>query len=239
MSQILEILEIGMMGDLKQMQSISHNLANSNTVGYKKQVSFQQAMDTAQLMQRDSGNSFSQQTAVNHQMGMLKHTGQKLDVAIEGKGYFKLADQEGNQFFTRNGLFSVDGHGNLVNDKGYTVLNSDNSPISLSTENPRIDKKGQIWENNQVVATLGIAGFKDPQSLQIVGSTLYKGDGLEQLPAEAMDGIRQGYVEASNVTPMDEMVKLITTTRHFEITQRAVKAYDEMLEKAVRTIGEF
>ena len=103
---------------------------------------------------------------------------------------------------------------------------------------PRIDRRGRVLDGETLVGQLRIVRFEDPQSLVKLGAGLF-GAGAQTAQPLADAGVRQGYLEASNVVAANEMVRLIETMRHFESNQKVIQGYDEVLERAIRTLGEF
>jgi flagellar basal-body rod protein FlgF len=111
--------------------------------------------------------------------------------------------------------------------------------IMLTTPQPVIDSSGKIFENERQVGQVKLVKFTDPHTLQAAGNGLYRMGPDSTVKTDGYDHIRQGYTEASNVNSMAEMVKMIETMRHFESGQKVIQAYNDMLDKAIRTLGEF
>jgi len=247
MSDGLTISEVSMLNDLKRLQSISHNLANVNTSGYKQQIvstrGFQDAIDIART--ENIGAVQRQQlttqlpdieAVTDSHSGALKFTGKPLDVALVDNVYLTVLSTRG-EVYTRQGDLHVDAQGRLVTATGLPVLGT-SGEIRMTSDKPVINQQGQVYIDEQIVAQLKLAKFSSATQLESLGSALYASS---QIPT--MDNqeslLRQGYIEASNVNMTDQMVKMIELTRHFESTQKLIRGYDEMLGNAINEIADF
>jgi flagellar basal-body rod protein FlgG len=174
-------------------------------------------------------------SAIDPRAGSLKFTGEALHIAIEGEGFFEVATAAGAAY-TRQGQFHVDPRGRLVTESGDAVMGK-SGEIVLQGARPVIDRDGSVTDNGRVVGRLKIVRLPAAKALERSGNGQLRVGGGE--PVTEVDGtVRQGYAENSNVNAMTEMVRLIETTRHFEATQKLVQGYDEMLEKALRKLGD-
>lgn len=251
----------GMMAQQFNVETISNNLANANTAGFKKirpefqdllylniqqPVASQQGGENAPnapsglfigLGVRDSGS----QTIFLQ--GNLESTSNPLDVAISGPGFFMVSpDSSGSaMYYTRDGSFRLDADSNLVTSDGYYVLDDSGSAIQVSnsssssvdTSSITIGKDGTIGSQK-----LGVAQFANPGGLERLGHNLYQatvtsGDPATQQSDSTSDyTIEQNYLESSNVQAVEEMVNLITAQRAYELNSKAVTASDQMLSIA-------
>jgi len=229
-----------MHNDQLSMDGISRNLANVSTVGYQRETPV--ATPFAQLMQSGAAGGVAMSlgvpevhAAIDHRAGGLKRTGEPLDVAIEGDGYFQVATASGPAY-TRQGSFHLDTRGRLVTDAGDPVMGTAGE-VQLTTIAPQIDGQGHITDNGRVVGQLKAVRFDQSTALTRLGAGLLQ-PAADSTPLDASATFRQGHVESSNVSSMTEMVQLVQTMRHFEAGQRVVQAYDEMLDKAFRKLGD-
>jgi flagellar basal-body rod protein FlgG len=180
-------------------------------------------------------------TFVDTRAGALRRTGEGLDLAIDGQGYFEVATPEGPAY-TRQGNFRVDQRGRLVTASGEPVMGT-GGDILLAGGKPRIDRNGNVFDGTdgaaaQPVAQLKIVRFEDSAPMQGIGNGLLtEGSGMVQV-AGADIQVQQGYLENSNVSTQQEMVKLMQATRHFESVQKAIQTYDDALGTAIRKLGE-
>lgn len=239
MSTIITATETGMLNDAERLRVISNNLANVGTVGFKRQLAVSPSFDQ-QLVQSGgipaSGHTAALLTAyTDRSAGTLTHTGNPLDLAIEGDAYFVI-DTGLQEAYTRQGTFRLDADGQLVTSNGQKVVTTEGD-VRLTSPAPMIDAQGNIRDNGAVVGQLKIVTVNNPQTLLDSGNGLYTAtDSTVAAPAETAR-IRQGYTEAANVVTMNEMIKMIETVRHFEASQKMLQGYDSMLDKAITDLG--
>lgn len=255
------------MAQSQRLDTIANNIANANTPAFKRdQQVFNEyltanekppeviqvpkipaSIESFYDMQGgdksfvDSAGTFTDFTA-----GGLKFTGNSLDAAIDGSGFFEVATPTG-VMLTRNGSFTIDGNGQLVNKQGFPVLKAAPEGTDLASRVIKvgagamgISESGQLIENGEISSQLSIVDVIDKDSLSKVGNSLYKfkENSTPQFAPVASPSIKQGFVEASNVNIVQEMTDMISATRVFESTQKAIKAYDQMAEKLVNVVGK-
>ncbi|NLL66864.1 MAG: flagellar basal-body rod protein FlgF [Clostridiaceae bacterium] len=239
----------------RKMDTVSNNMANVNTNGFKKDtVVFEEFSDV--LMKRFfDGSDHSPAPAqignmtlyndiatvhTDFTQGALENTGISTDVAIDGDegAFFCVAVPENNQFreyYTRDGAFKLDSNGRLVTRDGHFVMGQ-NGPIMLEGSEFTITYRGEIIQNGETVDTLRIRKFENPESLRKYGFNLITATGESQ--DAAFEGtIQQGFVERSNVDSVKEMVDMITVLRAYESNQKLIQYQDSTLERAVNDIG--
>lgn len=242
MSDALSIAALSMTDDMQRVATLSNNLANVTTPGYKREVAVSGSFVDQILSPRAEEVSTlavhlpEPQLVLDTQSGSLRHTGNALDVALEETGFFELMGPQG-PLYTRQGEFQLDATGRMVNAGGLPVMGV-GGEIILSGNQPRIARDGKVYEADKLVGQLRVVRFADTRVLEKAGSGVYvaKGDGGSE---SATSKMRQGHLENSNVVTTNEMVRLIETMRHFETNQKLIQSYDEMLERAIRTLGEF
>ena len=247
MSDGLTISEISMLNDMKRLQTISHNLANVNTNGYKQQVmktqGFQNVIDITyarHIGNIDTGLAAVQlpdiEPVVDDHSGALKFTGKPLDVAMQDNVYLAVESTEG-ELYTRQGDLHIDARGRLVTASGLPVQGM-RGDIRLTSDKPVINQQGQIYVDEQPVAELKLLRFPSTAELQSLGNGLYRSSKPGQTGKDE-NLLRQGYIEASNVNMNEQMIRMIELSRHFESTQRLLRGYDEMLGNAINEIADF
>lgn len=179
-----------------------------------------------------------QKIVTDFSQGNMVETGGKFDISLNGPGFFKVEDQNGKVFYTRDGSFSMNNQGELVTLEGHRVLGK-NGPITIG-ENGDIEvtKDGQVISNGKTLDTLDIVDLDNGEYLRKIGNNLYKMiDGVEGEEIPFNGEVLQGYLEGSNVDSIKELVEMITLMRNFESCQKVIRIQDEMLEKSANEIG--
>jgi len=179
----------------------------------------------------------------DHSQGPLKKTGNTLDLAIEGDGYFAIQTPAGERY-TRNGNFILDAEGFLATQMGNRLLGPKGEPIQIDTQGGAItiDSKGFISVGsgleNQPAGQINLVVIEDKSNLIKEGNALYKitGGATDKEGAKNIS-VRQGFLELSNVNSVEEMTKMITTLRAFEAYQKVIQAIDGADDLAVNSIG--
>jgi flagellar basal body rod protein FlgG len=160
-------------------------------------------------------------------------------VAIQGEGFFKVQMPDGSTGYTRNGNFAVRADNTLVDGAGDTVLSDSGSPITVPSNAGKvtINKDGTILSGHTTVGRLGGEKFADNSQLTpIAGGMFVPADGSTPTPVE-QPNLLQGYTEASNVTPMREMVDMVLISRSYEANQKVIKTDDEEMQKTLDALG--
>ena len=207
----------------RRFDIITNNLANVGTTGFKKDVlTFDQALQ--------------EYVRTDLRQGNVRLTGNSLDIALEGDGFFKIKTPHGIRY-TRNGNFCLNANGLLVTQHGDPVL-GENGPLVIEGADIAIDTHGRITADETVVDTLSVARFVRPERLQKEGLSycIYNGDEKEIVRPEDVL-VRQGYLEESNVMVVDEMSRMIETLRTYESYQKVIQIFDETSHKAINEVG--
>ncbi len=246
----------GMKAQQMQVDTIANNIANSNTTGFKKNdLAFREMLyetlrnpgaPTAALtmtptgLQIGSGTEIASSSKLFRQ-GEVQPTGNPFDMAMTGPGFFRVKLGNGEFRYTRDGSFRRDGTGSLVTSEGY--------PLDPPVQIPQDAADVIIGEDGSVAVTRSDAGlpepvtaitiyrFANPAGLKAQGGNMYSetaSSGAPQQTTPGNDGtgtLRQGYLEHSNVSVVDELVGLILAQRNYEINSRAIKVSDEMLQQ--------
>lgn len=248
----------GMRAQQFNIDTISNNLSNANTTGSKTQRS--EFKDLFYTSMRRNNIVDDQNRPVNLQVGhgtmptatkrdfkngSFIETENDYDLAINGEGFFAIQLPNGETMYTRDGSFKLSVEGNqgiLVTSEGYRVLSDTNNPIVIRNglKNVTVDERGNITatdEGNNTVnlGRMKLVRFMNPEGLLSEGLNLYSTTEAsgEEIPID-LDGmesrIAQGYLEASNVQVVDEMVKMISAQRAYEINSKVIQTSDEMLQ---------
>ncbi len=214
------------------MEVISQNLANADTVGYKRNtVLFKDHLLREVLNSPLSQKVMSDLALYNTDFtpGGLVSTGNPLDIAIEGSGFIAL---EGDRY-TRRGDLKLDDKGYLVSSSGRRVLGN-GGPIAIPEGSVEIAEDGQVSVDGEVVGAIRLVDFENADTLVRAGDGSFSGVG-KQIAAKGR--VAQGYLEKSNVEIVREMVRMIETVREFEAYQKAVHAFDEASAKVNNEMG--
>ncbi|HXP31695.1 MAG TPA: flagellar basal-body rod protein FlgG [Stellaceae bacterium] len=255
MMQSLAVVRTGLEGEQTKMDVISNNLANINTPGFKlmrpifEDLLYQQAFQaggfTSQatnypsgLQQGTGSNVVATEPIVTQ--GSLEQTGNALDLALSGQGYFQVLLPSGQLSYTRDGSFQVNAQGQVVTAKGYTLQPPITIPrgaqsVTIGTDGTvSVQLQGQSTPSQ--VGIIQLANFVNPAGLQNMGDNLAtetqaSGAAITGQPTQnGLGSVAQGYLEGSNVSVVDEMIDMIATQRAYELDTEAAKSVDGMLQ---------
>lgn len=234
-----------MVANQEKLNITSNNLANVNTTGYKKDQGVQRSFREV-LISRIEGNEATpigttgngvilDESYTNHTQGGLRRTGNSLDIAIEGTGFFEIQTPNGPRY-TRDGNFALNNQGQLVTQQGYPVMGERGPLQTVQGQAVNIDSDGQLYLGEIRGDRIRIVDFPDSRQLQKEGDNLFTaGEDIVEPAADYQ--IKQGYLERSNVNIVQEMVQMIQVTRHFEANQKVITTIDSTLDKAVNSVG--
>jgi len=247
----------GMVGQQMNVDVIANNLANVNTTGFKKsQVEFQDVL-YQNIRKAGSASAIGSQVPVglsigygtkpvstNRQftVGDLQLTGNPLDLAISGDGFFQIQHPDGTIAYTRDGALKLSADGRIVNSDGYFLEPEITIPQDATSVSVGSDGIVQVMLVGQDTPTdigqIELARFTNPAGLSALGRNLYaitgsSGDPITDIPTQSGLGqVDQGYLEMSNVKVVDEMVNMIVAQRAYEMNSKAIQTADEMAELA-------
>lgn len=246
----------GLEAQQTKLDTISNNLANTSTTGFKRSRPVFQ--DMLYQDQREPGAASSAQTNLPsgmqvgsgvqasanerlHTQGPLEQTGNSKDIAIEGKGFFAVQKPNGETAFTRDGSFQLDQNGQLVTASGYPVQPNITIPqnaLSMTVASDGTVSVTQPGDNGaNEIGQIQVSTFINPAGLRSEGGNLYMPTNSSGPRNDSMPGLngagllRQQYVEGSNVNVVEEMVDMIATQRAYEINSKAVETSDQMLQR--------
>ena len=242
----------GMINEQHRMDTLSNNLANSTTVGFKKEGSTSQAFSDVlayRLKDPTIGANIPKRMGVNtpgvkigenytdYSQGSFKITDNSYDLALSGDGFFTIEFTnkagETSTKFTRDGSFTLTEEGWLVTKDGNFVM-GDNGRIQIDPlKETKIDTTGTIYQDDVAVAKLRIVDFEDYNYLEKYGENL-----LQPVEGATYQNPNiKGYLEMSNVQIVTEMVDLIAITRQYEANQKIIQSYDKTLDIAANQLG--
>jgi flagellar basal-body rod protein FlgF len=223
------------MGLFREMNLTANNIANADTGGYNAE----KIMFDDYLVK--GGQKGPKQAYVNDvssyrdtEEGPMKSTGNPLDMAISGPGYFVVQTPLGERY-TRSGSFQIDMNGTLVTKEGYSVLDNGGAPIVFQPEDGEISlgEAGNIVVDGEERGNIAMVEFDNPQMMERLNATLYRADGLARPAVESR--MLHGVVEGSNVKPVLELTRMMTVTRSVGSTAKLIEAQYELQRKASNT----
>ena len=245
----------GMIAQQTQVDVTSHNSANVNTMGYKKnraefadlmyQVMSYAGTPTSTTTTHPTGIEVGlgvrpQAITKIHSQGYFKETGNNLDMVIAGNGFFQVQMPDGTTAYTRNGAWKLDSDGNIVNDDGLQLVPNITIPADATQIAIGIDGTVSVLQPGaqemQQVGQIEIVNFINPAGLHSSGDNLFLETGASGAPIIGIAGqdglgqIKQGFVEMSNVQLVEEMTELITGQRAYEANSKAITTSDSMLQ---------
>ena len=255
MIRSLYIAQTGLEAQQTQMDVIANNLANVNTTGFKKARAVFQDLLYQNLRQPGAQSSQNTQYPSGLQLGTgvrpvaterimtqgnLTQTGNSLDVAINGQGFFQILKPDGTIAYTRDGTFQLNNQGQLVTSSGYVLQPPVTIPPGAQTITIGNDGTVSVTLTGQSapqqVGSIQLANFLNPTGLQNIGDNLYlqtASSGATTTGQPTFNGLgslQQGYLETSNVNVVAELVNMISTQRAYEINSKAVQTSDQMLQ---------
>ena len=255
MMQALWVSKTGLSAQNTRLTTISNNLANAATIGFKRDDA--QFEDLLYQIRVQPGASSSQSTEIPSGMqlgtgvrvvgttkqfteGSLEITSKPLDMAINGRGFFQILTPDGNTAYTRNGQFQLNSSGQIVTSGGLQVQPTISIP--QGAQSITISKDGIVEAQiagqtaPQQIGQIQLADFINPTGLQAIGSNMFletaaSGSPQQGQPANSGFGsTEQGSLEASNVDVVEEMVNMITTQRTYEMNSKVIATADQMLQ---------
>ena len=255
MIRTFRIAATGMGSQQINLDVIANNLANVNTVGFKKTRADFEELLYQEVRLPGAASSPSTQLPTGMQMGLgvrpvatqkiftvgnLEQTGNPMDLAVEGIGFFKVLLPNGETAYTRSGSFKVDSEGRLVTPSGYPMdpeltIPEDARAVTISSDGIVSVTEGDSNEPTEI-GSIELARFVNPGGLRPMGQNLFletsaSGDEISGIPGEdGLGFLAQGFREMSNVNVVEEMVKMIITQRAYEMNSKAVQTADEMMQ---------
>lgn len=256
MIRSLWISKTGLEGQQTQLDVITNNLANVSTNGFKKARAVFE--DLLYQTLRQPGAQSSQQTTIPsglqiglgtrpvatervHTQGNLQQTGNSLDIAIQGDGFFQILMPDGTTAYTRDGAFQKDSQGQIVTSSGFALQPAITLPANTVSVTIGSDGTVSILQGGSAaptqVGTIQLATFVNPGGLLSIGENMYLETASSGTPTANTPGtngaglLNQGFVETSNVSVVEELVNMIQTQRAYEINARAIQTSDQILAR--------
>lgn len=231
----------GCLKEEMRMDVCANNLANANVIGFKThKISFQDLLTAAEGTTEETSSTESEegtlvQLRADFSQGDSRFTGQALDFAIHGKGFFKVETEEGVRY-TRKGNFTIDPDGFMITQDENRVLGQ-SGPILLTSDNIEVTDEGMITLDGANVGQLAVVDFDNYDGLNKEGNGLFRNDSEQpEVPVDLETRIQQGFVELSNVSIVEEMVQMIQSLRGFESYQKAIQVLDSIDNEVINDV---
>jgi flagellar basal-body rod protein FlgF len=248
----------GMLANFTRQETVANNLANVNTPGFKRDLLAVREGPEIEESRQLGGlfmtpyhtragatplgvvgtGSLTDPVSTDHSQGDVRETGNELDLALVGPGFFQMQTPDGSTFYTRAGQFARDGVGRLVDATG-NFLMGDDGPIRVNQGAVTVDPDGAVYSDGEPVDILRVMKFPDDTALKKLGDNAFvaadpnaRADFVDQNTL-----VQQGAVEGSNVNPNQAMVEMMSAMRSYEAAQRMVQLNDSVLERAVNDLG--
>lgn len=230
MADIISIARAAMITDQQRLNTVSHNLANISTDGYKRHV-----FSSSLQQLKNNVTSAAHPSSVDFTQGPLKLTDHFQNIALNGKG-FLVAKTSDNEYLTRRGALSVDENGYLALTTGERIL-GERGLIQLDSSPFEVHPNGDLLQSGRLVDKLKLVDVEDHLSLEYVGRGFYQATQSVEPTTELR--VMQGHLEGSNVQSLSEMMELMTTVRHYEAASQVLRSYDQVLDTAINELAEF
>ncbi|MFA7402685.1 MAG: flagellar basal-body rod protein FlgF [Pelobacteraceae bacterium] len=233
----------GSLAAMRRLDVISNNLANVNTPGYKKEkMSFEGLLagpvNPPAVPQRMTADPILQKENIyiDYASGPTSQSGNPLDVALDGDGFFAVTTPEGTAY-TRQGNFRTSLDGTLITVDGYPVQGANGAPIRIQGSHIDIDATGNVIVDGAQTGAISVVDFEKPYTLNKAGNALFVPANPQATPQTSKSQVLQGHLEGSNVESVSEMVQLIENNRYFEACSKVIKGFDDMTTKAANELG--
>jgi flagellar basal-body rod protein FlgF len=239
MDQVAITAASGLRARMQELDMLANNLANSGTGGFKLDREFYSLFPAGEggAIEGESDTTLPviQKQWTDFSQGTLQLTGNPLDMAISGKGFFAVNGPSGT-LYTRNGSFKVSADGTLTTQEGYAVSGS-NGPIQVPEKSPiTVGSDGTLSQGGTSLGTLELVNFADPSSLGKMGNSYFTAGAQKPTPTTDVE-ITQGAVEGSNVTPAESAVRLVGVMRQFEMLSKAIALTSDMDKKSIDEVA--
>jgi flagellar basal-body rod protein FlgF len=233
----------GLRSRTEALDLVANNLANANAAGFKADREFHNTYFAPEALDGPEGTlpAVSPTVDTNYVdfgQGITVSTGNPLDVALSGPGFFAVEGPQG-RLYTRNGNFHLSTNGTLLTQSGESVLGIDGKPIRLDPQKTvQISSDGSIVQDGQTVGKLTVTDFDNRQGLRKAGLTYFRWDVPNSAPKTGKSSMEQGRLERANFEPADAAVRLVGIMRQFETLQRAISLGSEMNRHAVEEVAK-
>lgn len=220
----------------RELALVANNIANTNTTGFKRELGLYSTSQTKNAFVNKLDFVIDRGTSVSFEPGALSKTGNDLDVAINGPGFFGIDDGSGVKY-TRNGSLSLSPDNQLITHEGHAVVDENGSPIVIPLDSGKIEisRDGSISAGPDIIAKLQVVEFKSLHLLHRNGGGLFETTEAPLPPDNST--VLQGTLERGNVTPVKELVRMIDIQRSYEAVKSFLDREADRQQTAVRRLG--
>ncbi len=250
MSNLISGLADVMSAEIKSLDTIANNTANLNTPGFRTEYASLQNVDFLSQIQAAPAGEYAStslgaiqsdkaaivQRTIQQNDGGVKATGINTHMALRGEVWFVL-EKNDQLYLTRNGMFKIDGEGNLKTTSGESVI-GETGPISNLSIDFKVTNDGKISVDEKQVGQLMIVSTTPGAKFTHLGNGLYQTSSFFEKAAPADYSVLSGVYETSNADTATDMIRLMQTTRHIETIQRSISAYDQLLNVGINQLGK-
>lgn len=226
----------GLVARTEALDTIANNLANTSTAGFRGSHNVFRSMlensggHTLSVLNQDANDyGVLSGTQLDTTQGALQTTGNQMDFAIEGPGYFQIKTSNGTEY-TRGGSFRMSPQGQLITASGDAVIGQSGSPIAIPANSFSVSSDGTITANGAVVDKLKLVEFAPGASVESLGQGYYNISG-QPSTQPASSTVRQGMLESSNVNPITSVIEMISAQREVESMRHALSMFDSEIDK--------
>jgi flagellar basal-body rod protein FlgF len=241
MDPLTAIAASGLRARMESLDLLANNVANASTGGYKADREFYSLYTSPEAASGDSSSTMPliERPWVDHSQGNLHTTGNPLDIAISGKGFFAVNGPSG-PLYTRNGSFRLAADGKLTTADGYPVRDLQGTPLILQSARPiDIGRDGTVTQDGAIIGKLEVVDFTSNAGLSKQGSNYLRVTDPAAKPMPSTDAsLQQGNLEASNTGSAEAAVRLVSVLRQFEMLQKAVTIGADMNKRAIEEVAK-
>ncbi len=250
MTNLISGLANVMSAEIKNLDTIANNTANLNTPGFRTEYASLQNVDFLSQIQSTPANEYTPtglsaiqsdktamvQRTIQQNDGGVKTTGVNTHMALRGEAWF-VVEKNDQLYLTRNGMFKIDGEGNLKTTTGESVI-GEKGPINNLSSDFKVASDGKISVGEKQVDQLMIVATTPRAKFTHLGNGLYQTSSFYEKAAPADYSVLSGVYETSNADTATDMIRLMQTTRHIETIQRSISAYDQLLNVGINQLGK-
>jgi flagellar basal body rod protein FlgG len=241
MDPITAIAASGLRAQMDSLDMLANNMANASTGGYKADREFYSLYAAPEAQENDPASTMPviERSWTDWSQGLVHSTGNQLDLAISGNGFFSV-DGPGGPLYTRNGSFRLGAGGKLVTSDGYAVRGASGASLTMQTSRPiEISSDGTVRQDGTVIGQLEIVDFTSTAGLAKQGSNYFRvSDPALRPTASSKASVEQGKLEDSNTGSAEGAVRLVGIMRQFEMLQKAISLAGDMNKQAIEEVAK-